>query len=356
MWLDKDYPMHGGKRMLVYTKSSGYEHPIVYRDTAWPSALESELLNLGQEQRVDFVFTKDGTMFTPENLAAFDAILFYTSGDPCVQERNGLGDNYPLMPRAGMVALFEAIRSGKGFIGIHSTLDDALAPLLGAHDAGEGPLERRSLRIRDSAFPGMDLLPADFAPLEESRVFKNLRPDLHLLLAADDTKPLAWARMEGKGRVYYSVLGHSEETWKTPAFRKMLFGAIQWATRDAGTDIIPAKIGHETMILRSILRIAATLCASLASVHAAEPKPAKPIPEYPAPPGAMPSRPINIDVGRQLFVDDWLIAETTLKRTFHQAKVQDGSGAESRDGSRNEAGHGRRRSALRWRRLVRSEG
>src|SRR5262245_22411014 len=29
---------------------------------------------------------------------------------------------------------------------------------------------------------------------------------------------------------------------------------------------------------------------------------------------------IPIDVGRQLFVDDFLIAETTLKRTFHAAK------------------------------------
>lgn len=50
----------------------------------------------------------------------------------------------------------------------------------------------------------------------------------------------------------------------------------------------------------------------------------KPKPEYPMPPLVKPSGPINIDVGRQLFVDDWLIAETTLTRTFHQAKVHDG--------------------------------
>src|SRR6185295_1743549 len=34
---------------------------------------------------------------------------------------------------------------------------------------------------------------------------------------------------------------------------------------------------------------------------------------------------IAIDVGRQLFVDDFLIAETTLKRTFHLAKYHPAS-------------------------------
>src|SRR6185503_15574382 len=34
---------------------------------------------------------------------------------------------------------------------------------------------------------------------------------------------------------------------------------------------------------------------------------------------------ISIDVGRQLFVDDFLIAETTLKRTFHLPKYHPAS-------------------------------
>ena len=35
---------------------------------------------------------------------------------------------------------------------------------------------------------------------------------------------------------------------------------------------------------------------------------------------ASPPEVIPVDVGRQLFVDDFLIAQTTLKRTFHQAE------------------------------------
>jgi hypothetical protein len=81
VWLEKPWPMHGGKRVRVYTKSSGIEPPIVYRDTAWPSPLEKELLGFGDEHEIDFVFTKDGVLFTDEGLAGFDAILFFTSGD-----------------------------------------------------------------------------------------------------------------------------------------------------------------------------------------------------------------------------------------------------------------------------------
>ena len=66
------------------------------------------------------------------------------------------------------------------------------------------------------------------------------------------------------------------------------------------------------------------LLAPLVVMHAADTKTAKPIPEYPIPPVVMQSKPIQIDVGLQLFVDDWLITETTLRRTFHQARVHDG--------------------------------
>jgi hypothetical protein len=67
--------------------------------------------------------------------------------------------------------------------------------------------------------------------------------------------------------------------------------------------------------------LAATLCLLSVWAHGAG---RQPIPEYPAAPISKPNGPINIDLGRQLFVDDYLIEETTLKRTFHQAKIHDG--------------------------------
>lgn len=72
-------------------------------------------------------------------------------------------------------------------------------------------------------------------------------------------------------------------------------------------------------MMKTFLFLFALLLASSAALRAA----AKPKPEYPMPLLVKPDGPISIDVGRQLFVDDWLIAETTLTRTFHRAKVLD---------------------------------
>ena len=43
------------------------------------------------------------------------------------------------------------------------------------------------------------------------------------------TFAVAWSKMYGKGRVFYSTLGHTEEAWEDPDIRKMYFEAIKWA-------------------------------------------------------------------------------------------------------------------------------
>jgi type 1 glutamine amidotransferase len=54
---------------------------------------------------------------------------------------------------------------------------------------------------------------------------------------ADRDFAVTWAKMYGKGRVYYTTLGHVEENWDKPEFQQMLIGAIQWATGMTNADI-----------------------------------------------------------------------------------------------------------------------
>jgi|GEM_PF-1941125 len=208
VWLDKPWPMNGGKRVLVYTKSAGIEHPLVYRDTAWPSPLEKLLLEFGDEHHVDFVFSKDGTQFTPEALAGFDAILFFTSGDPTNQPRNGLGDNYQLLPVSGLDALLRAVRSGKGFIGINT---EATSPVLRA------------------------LLGAKVTPDATPRVEPADGIELNVVQRSADGSPATRTRREGDGRIFVTLGGHDETEWKSPAFRNQLRDAIRWTTHETET-------------------------------------------------------------------------------------------------------------------------
>ena len=69
------------RRLLCFTKSSGFQHGPVKRSAdGGLSLVERVLKEQGAQHGFDVVCTKDGSVFTPEGLKEFDAIFFYTSG------------------------------------------------------------------------------------------------------------------------------------------------------------------------------------------------------------------------------------------------------------------------------------
>ena len=44
---------------------------------------------------------------------------------------------------------------------------------------------------------------------------------------------MTWARMEGKGRVFYTAIGDRPENWSSPFFLNLLGGGIRWAMSNA---------------------------------------------------------------------------------------------------------------------------
>src|ERR1051326_6277074 len=71
-----------GKRILYFTKSSGFEHSVVKRPVPEELSYSEKILTeLGQKHGFDVVCTKDGSVFTSENIAKYDVIVFFTSGD-----------------------------------------------------------------------------------------------------------------------------------------------------------------------------------------------------------------------------------------------------------------------------------
>jgi len=51
--------------------------------------------------------------------------------------------------------------------------------------------------------------------------------------------PNTWARMEGKGRVWYTTMGHREDVWTNPLFQGILVGGIKWALGEVKADVTP---------------------------------------------------------------------------------------------------------------------
>lgn len=255
------------KRVLFFSKAASWEKKIVHRTGNELSYLETAVQKLGKENHIEFTFSKDGGIFTPANIAGFDAFFFFTSGDLTAQLRNGRGDNYPLMTLEGKQAFLDAIRNGKGFIGCNTAVYTFIEPvspgetkneahayrytrMIGAGYIGHNEVQRGSLIQVDRAFPGMEKVPADYQPLDQWYGFRTFMPDLHVILALDAPRmtgnlyerpsyPIAWARMEGAGRVFYTTMGHVPEIWEDPVFLQMLLGGIRWTTKSVDADITP---------------------------------------------------------------------------------------------------------------------
>src|SRR5882762_7412610 len=69
------------RRLLFFNRSAGFQHSVVEVKDGKPCYAETILRPICKEHDWELVSTKDGGIFTPENIAKFDAFLFYTTGD-----------------------------------------------------------------------------------------------------------------------------------------------------------------------------------------------------------------------------------------------------------------------------------
>jgi len=246
------------RKVLFFTKSSGFEHDVVKRKGTELGLAERTLIEVGKKHGFEVTATKDGTVFDGD-LASYDAFFFYTTGD--LLEAGT--DKQPPMSAKGKEALLAAIHAGKGFLGSHSASDtfhsqgkrfetqekpDPYIAMLGGEFIRHGPQQNARVRVIDSAFPGQKPAAGGFEIREEWYSLKNFAPDIHVLHVLEtkgmdglDYKrppfPLSWARMHGKGKVFFTALGHRDDVWTSPLFQEMLAGALAWCCGDASADI-----------------------------------------------------------------------------------------------------------------------
>ena len=108
--------------------------------------------------------------------------------------------------------------------------------------------------VEDPNFPAMRGFPPRFTIRDEIYEHKNFSRDkVHVLASLDASMldytkpeihrqdhdfPVAWAKMYGKGRVFFATFGHAAETWDNPLVQKMYLEAVKWALRLTGEDVV----------------------------------------------------------------------------------------------------------------------
>jgi len=237
------------KHLLIIGEEKGYRHEAVSHAAATLERLGRESGLWSTTIRTDTeALTKKKLEYNAKNLNDFDAVLFYTGGE---LEMNA----------ERKAALLSFVHDdGKGFIGVHSAAitfadwPEYREMLGGFYDEHPWVTFDAPIVVEDTNFPGMQQWPKEFVLKDEIYQMKDWsRQNVRVLMRLDSGKidlknpqvhrkdldfAVAWAKMYGKGRVYYSTLGHVEQNWDDPRLQQMYMGAIKWAIGIVDADVM----------------------------------------------------------------------------------------------------------------------
>ena len=224
-------------KILYITQSKGFKHGSVDRKKDAPLApSEISVTEIGKESGLfEVECTQDAAVLTPEKLKELDAVMFYTTG--------GL----PISPE-NFAAYEEWLKSGKAMMGVHSSTDtfgnfkpyfSLINGTFDGHPWGSG--ETCTMTVHETSHVVAKPWPAEFQIKDEIYQYRNYDPKsvrvlYSLNMAKCKTKqpyhvPVCWVREFGKGRLFYTNLGHNEGTWQNPQFKEHLLTGIRWALK-----------------------------------------------------------------------------------------------------------------------------
>lgn len=215
-----------GPRVLVFTRENMWNHPSnpVARDA---------LLAMCATRGFAVTATADERVF--DRIADYDVAVFAVTSGIVLDDRGR--------------AAFEAwVRAGGGTVGIHSANATEhewpfFMQLIGARFRTHPPeLLAADVTVEDAAHPITAGLPARWPRTDEWYAYHDRPEELgyHMLLALDESTvdlpadqrsgfhPLAWTDDRLGGRMFYTSMGHTPESYAEPAFLDLLAAAITW--------------------------------------------------------------------------------------------------------------------------------
>jgi hypothetical protein len=222
--------------VLIFSKTNGY------RDPEQAEAANAAIAKLVQAHHWTAFVTENAAVFTADLIRKFDVVVFNsTSGDIFTPDQRA--------------AFKDWLEKGGGFVGLHGSGGDPhydwswyVQTVIGAQFTRHTyapQFQPGRILIEDTNSPIMQGLGKSWDRTEEwySFVASPRGPGTHILATLDESSygatpdlrmrdhPLIWERCVGKGRVFYSALGHQASAYAEPKHLLMIDHAIQWAAR-----------------------------------------------------------------------------------------------------------------------------
>jgi putative membrane-bound dehydrogenase-like protein len=199
-----------------------------------PSARADELYAPLARAGIAMDFTFECADLRPDVLSRYDALVIYANHDLIEPEQEK--------------ALLDFVEGGRGLVALHCASfcfrnSAKYVALVGGvfdhHSMGE--FTAHTVAPDHPALRGVE----EFATTDETYVHRELAADRTVLQTRDENgkpEPYTWVRTQGKGRVYYTALGHDERTFTQPAFHAQVIQAIRWAADREDFEWTPPKL------------------------------------------------------------------------------------------------------------------
>ncbi|MDH3584926.1 MAG: DUF1080 domain-containing protein [Phycisphaerae bacterium] len=254
----------GKHRVLVFTRAAGFKHSSIPHGAMAVAAMGKK------SGAFEAVISDDLTLFDEPNIKQFQGIVLVNTTGPWIRPRpadltklSADKSTAKAVETRLQQSLLNWVRAGGGLAGFHAASDanyhwPQFGRLIGGWFNAHPWHEDVGITLEQANHPLMAAFKGqDFVIKDEIYQFKDpyARDNVRVLLKLDTSRTnmnkknirrtdgdfaVAWVRSEGKGRVFYSSLGHREEIYWNPTIMQFYLDGIQFALGDLDADTTPS--------------------------------------------------------------------------------------------------------------------
>ena len=217
--------------ILVFNKTTGFRHKSI------PSGI-NYFINLKKVTNWKIDFSENSNDFYKENLSNYNVVVFLNTTGNLFNENQ-------------KKAFKKYIANGYGFVGIHAASNTEeqwpwFTNLVGATFKNHPKVQNAKVFIhQESEHPAISHLQKEEVFKDEWYNFKKpVAKHANVLVSVDETSykgkkmntknhPITWYHHYNGGRIFYTGLGHTDESYADIRFQKMIKGGILWAANTA---------------------------------------------------------------------------------------------------------------------------
>ena len=226
-------PRGHGPHVLIFSHSTGYRHASIEPGVAAFQAM-------GARAGMNMTASEDPDIFSDAGLHGVDAIILLSNStrrdDPATE----------FFTDAQRAAFQAFVHRGGGVVAIHAAADSHYrwpwyVRMIGARFDHHPPgIPAGTVRVVDPRHQATRGLPVSWSRTDEWYYFDDIDPTIHVLVTLDpasigqadfNPNPISWAHEFEGGRIFYTAMGHTPESYADPLYLRHVENGLNWVLR-----------------------------------------------------------------------------------------------------------------------------